>query len=423
MEREIQNLWRYLKKLTPLSSEEIMAQIAIILIICRRSGKIIQNINEWYYFFEIEFETVLLNDLKKINQEIYFKIPTPSILIKIVDLILYLQNIYSDCDIYEEFYKNYSNEKTSKMYITPNYLAQLMISLGEEANCKNILDCCCGTGNILYNSLEKQDIELNGIDLNKRALTILFFRSLFKNRRKINLEQQDCLSHGGYGSKYDLIFLDPPFGIKVEYDYLYTRVETGMIYKVLDFLSDKGKAVVVLPQSYLKLNLKEVKILKKKLIQENLLEKIVLLPSKVYPHTAIETLILVINKNKSSLSIKIDSLENETLNELKKGNLEIDKKILKNLKEITEDDFYNNNLKEKNIFETNLYLEKMKKLENLQAEIFQESRSLNEEIKNEISKGSNIKDGYILKLLNMEIQKIEILKKELQKFKMKIKEL
>ena len=65
----------------------------------------------------------------------------------------------------------------------------------------------------------------------------------------------------------------------------------------------------------------------------------------------------------------------------------------------------------------------MKKLENLQAEIFQESRSLNEEIKNEISKGSNIKDGYILKLLNMEIQKIEILKKELQKFKMKIKEL
>lgn len=421
MQKKVQNIWRYLKKLTPLSSEEIMSQIAVILVVCRRNTLEIKMSNKLYYFFEIEFNKFLLNDLERINHEIYFKIPTPNILLELVELVLYLQEQYPDCEIYEEFYKNYSNERTSKEYMTPDYIAEFMIFLAGDVSNKNILDCCCGTGNILYKLLLK-NTKLEGIDINRRVMTILFFRIFFKNKNDdIELNVEDYFSNNER-KKYDLIFSDPPIGLKRHGGFNFKRMETALIYEILDSLTKYGKSVIVLPKSYLKLNLIEVQDLKVRLLNENLVEKIILLPERSFESTAIQILILVIDKNKNNSKIEVSFLEKKDIIELKNGSLKFKENILKNTREITEEEFYYNDFETEKVLEKDEILDKIEKLEEIQSEVFQQNKLLNKKIKMRLLNSFSIQNEIILEVLKKEIKNLEKLKKELQKFQNEIGE-
>ena len=71
----------------------------------------------------------------------------------------------------------------------------------------------------------------------------------------------------------------------------------------LDFIEDK--AAFLLPLTVLNTKNKEEIEIKKRLIERNLLEAVILLPDTMFETTTIQTLILLFNKNKTTLEVEI----------------------------------------------------------------------------------------------------------------------
>jgi len=174
-------------------------------------------------------------------------------------------------------------------YYTPNDIARLMAELGRRYNPDNIIDICCGIGNILsYCDYGK---EIEGIDRDIHAVKIA---NVINPHAKIvlgnTLEKK-------FDKKYDLVFGDFPFGMRIKKKKRFFFGEELFVNKALSILRPDAVFIGIVPNSFLFNN--NFSYLRRKILDKYNLKLIVYLPAGIIPNTSVRSAIIYI-QNKAS---------------------------------------------------------------------------------------------------------------------------
>ncbi len=220
-----------------------------------------------------------------------------------------------------------AGKKAGEFY-TPQSLSKLMskIIISQNKNIKNIYDPTCGSGSLLlrlYKELENNNIVINSINgqeiMNKTynlARMNMCIHNIDMDAFHIKLgdtikEPNEILKQ----KKYDAIVSNPPYGVKwdggdeklLQDPRFYTygvlapkgSMESAFIQHIDHYLSEKGVATILLPTGILFRTGAENKILSK-LIDDNHLDAVILLPSNMFRSTGIPVICMVIKKCKQN---------------------------------------------------------------------------------------------------------------------------
>lgn len=214
----------------------------------------------------------------------------------------------------EKNIKNVKKEfKENGIFYTSTELAEALKSYVDFSP-KKIYDPTCGQGNLL--SVFDDDVEKYGQEL--------FSDELEKaNERLRNFHGfcGDTLKQDGFsGIKFDLIVANPPFSIKWEPNEKDERfadapcvptagkADYAFMLHILHHLSDKGKAICLEFPGVLYRGQREGKI-RKWMIEQNFIERIVHIPNNSFVDTTIATCIIVFNKSKDTTDIVFEDME------------------------------------------------------------------------------------------------------------------
>lgn len=201
--------------------------------------------------------------------------------------------------------------KEKGIFYTPPELA-LMIKEYLPQKIEEVYDPTCGDGGLLK-VFDNETIKY-GQEIEERQCEIA------REIPNSHIFCGDTLAEPAFrNKKFDYIVANPPFSIKWEpekcehfksYPVIPTasRADYAFILHILDYLSDKGKAIVLNSPGILYRGNKEYKI-RKWIIEQNYIEKIVLIPGKTFIDTTIATVILVLNKSKENNCIEFEDKE------------------------------------------------------------------------------------------------------------------
>lgn len=215
---------------------------------------------------------------------------------------------------------------------TPRAIAQLLVNLANPLNGSTIYDPCCGSAGVLietqkYISRNKEDncnIELYGQEMvgttwSMAKMNLLFSGVTISNLAHDNtLENPAHVNNNGSLIQFDRVISNPPFSynfgtreqnlnldFKFPERFKYGAVPPG--YKKADLMflqhmiatcKEDGKVVTVISFGALYRNGNEKKI-REGIIEDDLLETVIALPSGLFYGTDIPAAILVLNKKKS----------------------------------------------------------------------------------------------------------------------------
>ena len=240
-----------------------------------------------------------------------------------------VKNITSNFSLADRWSKEYSKSLFDKVssfflndwqfaheYFTPADVSKLMAGLVKRTDEVTVYDPSCGSGDLLHAAL---------IDLPKvfgvAGVTKSSFMHKFTEIRLLLLNIPFELFHRYeevQNGKFDIILTNPPFGIK---EPIYKNVAeigrwsgspatkrsvTRYLTEILDRLSEKGTAIVILPNGIL--SERANGFLRKEIIEENLVEAIIHLPKSIFYQTRVSASLLLLNKQKKNTdSLFIDA--------------------------------------------------------------------------------------------------------------------
>ncbi|MBN1052412.1 hypothetical protein DV092_10245 [Clostridium botulinum] len=201
-----------------------------------------------------------------------------------------------------------------------NYLLPRIIDV---KNNSNFLDICAGVGSFSIDTrdyLKEQgikdiDINFSACELSTHIINEMKLNMFFNNIEKLNIKQCDVLkelpeNEDGQVIKYDNIISDPPFSLKwdsseARFD-KYKRYKYGIpsiasadwafIQTAIACLNEKGKAALIVSKGALVRE--QDKEIREGIIEDDLIEAVISLPSSLYYGTGIPVEILVLNKSK-----------------------------------------------------------------------------------------------------------------------------
>lgn len=257
-------------------------------------------------------------------------------LIDVINNIDTLENPHEDVvgRVYEYFLSKFAiaEGKGKGEFYTPKSIVNLIAELIEPYKGK-IYDPCCGSGGMFVQSMKfienhkgnKKDVSVYGQEYTsttyKLAKMNLAIRGISAN---LGAAAKDTFANDQHdGLKADFIMANPPFNQKgwrasdeLVDDHRWDGYETppssnanyGWILHMVSKLSENGVAGFVLSNGALSDEGVEQKI-RKKLIQDDLVEAIILLPRKLFYTTDIGVTLWILNKNKNSRTVVDDSHE------------------------------------------------------------------------------------------------------------------
>lgn len=238
--------------------------------------------------------------------------------------------------------------KDKGIFYTTNELAEYIKSFVNFVP-NAVYDPTCGDGSLL--SVFDDNVSKFGQEINEHQLDIA--KSRLKNFNGIC---GDTLKNPAFwGKKFDCIVANPPFSIKWEPPQLgnmfnderflnipamppASKADYAFILHILHYLSNDGIAVVLNFPGILYRGNSEG-ILRKWLVENNFIDKIIRIPSKNFIDTTIETVLVIFKKNKFNTNIEF--IDKET-----------NKSKIVSIDEITKNDF---------TLSCNMYLSESKK--------------------------------------------------------------
>ncbi len=203
-----------------------------------------------------------------------FSIKKPATLEAVIKLIDPINLTSTDTDVkgdaFEYFLKSVTNgNKDLGEYFTPRHIVRTMVHLVKPQFGETIYDPFCGTGGFLleafkYLSLrvdaDKPDIVetlktkiLHGREITSTARIAKMNMVLFGDGHS-NIEQMDSLERPVKG-KYDIVLSNIPYSQETEHGNLYPipsdNGDSVCIQHIYESLSPKGRAAVVVPETFL----------------------------------------------------------------------------------------------------------------------------------------------------------------------------
>ena len=206
--------------------------------------------------------------------------------------------------------------KKGNEFTTPLSVSQLMIELLNPIQ-GTILDSACGTGGFFEKITENYPegiFQFYGQEQNRSTLALARLRFAFKEEDSIQFsEAKSTLTEDQFPYlKVDHVIMHPPFSVKnwltnnTQFD---PRFEYGSppksnanfawIQHALFHLKENGKSAILLSNNSLFTGGKEAEI-RKNIIEADLIEAIITLPSQLFSNTSIPASIWILNKNKSN---------------------------------------------------------------------------------------------------------------------------
>lgn len=219
-----------------------------------------------------------------------------------------------------------SDAKKGGEFFTPQCLADLLVRLGDPHKGAKICDPTCGSGGLLLLAGQyvkdeysdgKNDFSLFGQEKQSENYNLCRINMFLHNHDSAKIERGDTLSdpkltNGDRLEKFDLVLANPPFSVpwnapendkygrykrgiapksKADYAFINHMVETAELRS--------GKVVVIVPHGVLFRGGEEGKI-RKKLIEENLLDTVIGVPANLFQTVDIPVAILVFDRARES---------------------------------------------------------------------------------------------------------------------------
>ena len=210
-------------------------------------------------------------------------------------------------------------------FYTPREVVRLMVRILEPKEGMSICDPTCGTGGMLLecalfvqrNGGDPQKLILHGQEKNPDVWAMCKMNMLLHGLHHARIELGDTirepkLVEDGRLITYDLVIANPPFSLKEwGYDFAvrdpFKRFCYGIppksfgdfafIQHMIAILKPTGKMAVVTPHGVLFRSNSEAQI-RKRIVDDDLVEAVIGLPDKLFYNTGIPAAILVINKAK-----------------------------------------------------------------------------------------------------------------------------
>jgi len=217
--------------------------------------------------------------------------------------------------------------KRGKEFFTPPEVSRLLVNLVQPKAGETVGDPCCGSGSLLiacskfaHEKSGHSGCSLHGQEKDFHTWALARMNMVLHGETDFQLEWGDTLlapkllAAKNTLRKFDIAVSTPPFSLKewghddAEHD-VYNRYARGVpprisgdyafISHMVETLNPAtGRMATVVPLGVLFRSAAEQQI-RRKLIQENLIEAVIALPGKIFPYTAIATAILVLRKNKA----------------------------------------------------------------------------------------------------------------------------
>ncbi len=256
-----------------------------------------------------------------------FKIPTASMLTKIVDGIdgLELGDADSKGDLYEYLLSKVATAGTNGQFRTPRHIIKMMVDLVQPQPEDTIIDPAMGSAGFLIESQaylrehhEKMFLNAKlrehfnnnmfyGNDMDRTMLRIGAMNMLLHGVDNPNISYRDSLSEQNTDvEKYSLVLANPPFKGSLDYDAVSAdllkvtktkKTELLFLTLFLRILKKGGRAAVIVPDGVLFGSSKAHKQIRKEIVDNNKLEAVISMPSGVFkPYAGVSTAILVFTK-------------------------------------------------------------------------------------------------------------------------------
>ena len=221
----------------------------------------------------------------------------------VVDILLKLKKIHVDDHMFGLAF----NKLIKKIFAwmgrrggestTSDPMNYLMINLLEVKSNEEVFDPACGIGGFavelaakVYEN-PKLDFKFTGQDINHDIVNICKMNMILNGLNDFKIFNVDSLENPANPDiKFKKIISDPPLGLR-------TKVTKNNFFDVmLPVLDNKGKLVTTITPSFL--FYKAGKRLREQLIEDDLIECVISLPSGLYLNTTIIPHILILNKTK-----------------------------------------------------------------------------------------------------------------------------
>lgn len=224
-----------------------------------------------------------------------------------------------------ELYASSSGKRSGEFY-TPQPITQLLTELLEPIEKEEIYDPACGSGSLLASlsnfAMERSSVEhpvsLYGQEANISTSNLARMNLILNRSSQHQIEIGDTIEapafiEAGHLKRFDVVVSNPPFSIRMMNDVyakndIFGRFRWGIPPKskgdyafISHMLSsvkeDKGRMAVIVPHGVLFRGSAEGKI-RKNIIDDNLLDAVIGLPSNLFFGTGIPAAIMIFNKKK-----------------------------------------------------------------------------------------------------------------------------
>lgn len=203
-------------------------------------------------------------------------------------------------------------------YLSPASISKVIVKLLDIKDGSSVFDPTSGTGQFLNQATDyAENLSLYGQEINYETWTISKMIAILQGNEDVDIRLGDTIRNPKFieddGLKeFDYVIMDPPYGLnnwgyeEADND-LYGRFSNGkpprssgdmaFILHALASLNEKGKAAIIVPHGVLFRGAVEGRI-RRNLIEQDVIEAVIGLPSGLLYSSSIAVAILILNKNK-----------------------------------------------------------------------------------------------------------------------------
>ena len=260
-----------------------------------------------------------------------FTIPTPALLVKVVEAIdkLPMEDRDTKGDLYEYMLSKIATAGQNGQFRTPRHIIRLMVEMTAPTAKDVIVDPACGTAGFLVAAGEYmrehhpevfRDDALrehfhhgmfHGFDFDSTMLRIGSMNMMLHGVENPDIRYRDSLAqdHSEDADRYSLVLANPPFAGALDAETVAKdlinivktrKTELLFLALFLRLLKPGGRAAVIVPDGVLFGSSKGHKELRRMLVEDQKLDGIVSLPSGAFrPYAGVSTAILLFTRTDS----------------------------------------------------------------------------------------------------------------------------